>query len=75
MSSSMTTTCGKRYEGGQMVCDRGGFVWDVDDPDPPECLDENESGGPRPPPIEGDNVAPKGDHDEELRKIRENLKS
>lgn len=75
MSSSTIITCGKRYEGGQMVCDRCGFTWDMNDPDPPTCRDENEHNNPRPRSTEENIVAPKGDHDEEMRKIRENLES
>jgi hypothetical protein len=29
-------TCKARYEGGQMVCNRCGYVWDLDD-ERPEC--------------------------------------
>ena len=75
MSSSTTITCGKHYEGGQMVCDRCGTAWDMDDPDPPACRDKNEPISPRPRSTEEDPVTPKGDHDEEMRKIRENLES
>lgn len=61
MPTSTTTICEKRYEGGQMVCDRCGLVWDRDDPDPPECQTNRER-------------AERASCDE-LAKIREELKT
>lgn len=30
-------TCRAKHRGDQMMCDECGLVWDVNDPDPPEC--------------------------------------
>lgn len=32
--------CQARQHSDQMICARCGIVWDVNDPDPPTCLDE-----------------------------------
>ena len=33
----------RRY-GDQMICDRCGLSWDINDPDPPKCLDKQQYG-------------------------------
>lgn len=53
--------CKARHQGGnEMCCNRCGFVWDADDPEPPKCLTDIEIDHKR------GRVA--------LKKIRENLK-
>jgi hypothetical protein len=36
----MNRNCPARQHSDQMVCDRRGLVWEVNDPEPPECLEE-----------------------------------
>ena len=37
--------CEARYEAGSYRCDKCGFIWDYEDPEPPECLTDNKQSG------------------------------
>jgi len=39
----MSINCEKRVEGGQWVCNRCGYVWDMSDDDPPKCKTDTPS--------------------------------
>lgn len=36
----MTTKCLARQHSDQMICHQCGLVWDMNDPEPPDCLRE-----------------------------------
>lgn len=41
MTDARPSTCAARQEASQqMRCTRCGYVWDLDDPEPPTCRDE-----------------------------------
>lgn len=39
----MKQNCQARHQGGnEMCCTRCGFLWDADDPEPPDCLTDTQ---------------------------------
>jgi len=36
--------CNKRREQDEYVCDRCGYRWDINDPEPPRCKTKREAG-------------------------------
>ncbi len=42
MTICSVTNCKKHMEGGQWVCNRCEYVWDMSDNDPPVCITDRE---------------------------------